>query len=63
MIRTFEFTIEDPTYGDNATAESIITIDDSESGLYWKIDGHQYRLSSQNIRDLKEILDQVELPE
>lgn len=64
MIRTFRFSIEDHTYGDiGDEVESEVTIDDSEFGMYWEVDGRKYRLTSQNVVDLKEILDQVEIPE
>lgn len=62
MIRNFKFSVEDQTYGAvGDDVESEIIIDDSEFGMYWLVDGKKFRLSSQNVRDLKVIIAQVEL--
>lgn len=59
MMRTFEFGVEDTLY--DHEVDSKIVINDEEYGLIWEfVGGNTYRLSSQNIRDLREILAQVE---
>lgn len=58
MIRTFEFGVTDTLY--DHEVDSKIVVDDSEYGLIWEVDGHKYRLSDQNVRDLEEILKQIE---
>jgi hypothetical protein len=61
MIRTFSFTVIDG-YTESPVSATV-TIDDSERGMTLEIDGHGYDLSDRNVRDLREILGQVEIPE